>query len=708
MTGKDRKKIEEVLGVKFAERYTAPEKAWNRLVNHWTREMVHDMQIKGINLKELLAEIESTDGLPYWTRSHEFQDMVLYSTGEIIIGREERQVSYTELMVSVDEIGSRRREGTQTEVVFTMGVARGWETVWKPFYHTPGLLETTVRAWRLFTTCLTEKGQIEVEGRLKMLLSAGLLTSTGNDCTRFIDVFTEGQCREIGRALIQGDVVVGEDTVDQTLRLLCKRVEVGAPAIEIEVGMIGRTLEEHERGVPQPHRGFRPHWERGRVFGDGGYAGMGIRLNTEGLVSEWIPGEQSVPTTGETGGKVVVEKANQVLVFRAMAGRCIHIHKRLRVAEFGPSVGEYTYTFSSLHEGVRFVRIIGASGLGFPDVWGWTVHIVGEGLVLVLPNKVWDSMVWLWERDMWLWPQMLEAEGIRIGQLPCFNKNEGDQCEGSLPDYRRYDKAPWQGWIPQPLGAEKLQATLASDEADRGGIMELNIPPVAFIERLQAIRKSVEGYKGLTEAGLAAVLTLAIKKYMGMLCSYGRDSLIVWQRPHYMSETRTWWWVRTSGVRAVAEKPSVFPPISLIVEELTERGLNITTGVFGYNIRTHKSKGGVKPGKVLSKYKIWRLGYKGIVGMVQVGGLYSLRDSTDAMKCGSLVMRETTDKSTKNHSRMVSKTPTTTPLQRTYQRWPRVGVPPRQRDTHTPLCGDTKCGEKDCNPTTDYINYKGR
>ena len=438
------------------------------------------------------------------------------------------------------------------------------------------------------------------------------------------------------------------------------------------------------------------------------------------------------------------QRMKQVCVFRTMVGRTISLNKTLRVMEFGTTISKYGWGGSKCQNNI--IRIMGAKAIGLKDTWGWYVSMASRccregtniGHVMVVPNELWDRMIWLWEKDVVIWPQFSEAHGIPIGTLPAWNGAENIQCYGSLAidqiprspyfTYRRYNSSNrTKVGEPQAQMAVTLQTATASLDAYIKGDMEVYIPRQAFKTGLSKIRRKLKKYKidGDQEL-LVDILNKTIPEELGMLCSIGNDpGVAIWMKPVCGKHSHLWWWrtpqIPTTNTQGV-EVPIRYgyPSIAKIKRKIEERGLGTSSGVQAYLLKSN-SKGEVIGNQEsryagrcgLSPYEIWELAYKGLYGVYSSGLLCNLRDSRDSERTGKVLriyehILSPTDRKARGlpprevHKRITGRTPFITPSEKKN----RIQVQnKRYRGIIPPLCNIEECTHAHCNPSPRYINY---
>lgn len=368
---------------------------------------------------------------------------------------------------------------------------------------------------------------------------------------------------------------------------------------------------------------------------------------------------QSVGATGgllkevETGlqeaAKVGIELRsthyNQVIMLKVGVGRCVYMDIPNRVVEFGPSIdGKNWANRYGLTDG-RWIRIIGRSalglGLGDERLWGWFVGVVPGGTsLMVVPDEAWDSMVWLWERDVFLWPQIIESKGMPFSVLPGWNGSGAGRCAGNVPRDLG-ERREGTGIYSQPLNIAMIGSGVLSHDMTRGGIVEVYIPTLSFISRMQEIWKVMKGIKGQTEF-ISVTLKYMLDK-VGVLCSStqrqstiaGRAGYIYWCSP-YRGAGNIWWWRALGASIGYPVKTRDYLTIKKIQPLIQAKHLEVA-GARAYQLRECGKGKGVEYAEKIptpSVFHIWKLAYERYAGVDRRGHLLGKGRANDTQLIG--------------------------------------------------------------------------
>ena len=153
----------------------------------------------------------------------------------------------------------------------------------------------------------------------------------------------------------------------------------------------------------------------------------------EGL--EWVgwdgtPRQLIRKMPGVRQGTVQKGVVPQELVnLRLGVGQLIYMNVDQRVAEFGPTGDVYDWK-GEVGTCLSSVKVLGMSTLDlkYQDLW-WIGRYpnaedkYGEGMLLVLPDRAWDSLAWIMQVGVWVLPQFAYGNtGVLLGyQIPSWS-----------------------------------------------------------------------------------------------------------------------------------------------------------------------------------------------------------------------------------------------------------------------------------------------
>ncbi len=561
----------------------------------------------------------------------------------------------------------------------------------------------------------------------------------GNDDRNILRYMTKKECKKVAKHLMSGRIGVLQ-TVDvmTTIMALATRVMkhpdiVPGQGIENIVGIINKLPDKKKR--------HDTHTLQGITTSGGGITSIGdinmrFPSREEHRVTYWKEAakvmsriEGDITADGlDIGGANIDENGNsvnreriklssgraqQVLVFRVGRGRTLYIDKAYRYMEFGPSIVSNTWSNAYIGGG-GIIRIIGASALGLPSTWGWNVFIHSNRGVIVVPDKEWDSMIWLWEKDIVLWPHIVEAGGMH-SQMPGWNGGGLGFCFGGQhgnADYPEYaigklyvDGRLHSGLPNQPRRAKRIQEVLIANEGNRCGEMEVYVPKGSFRFRLKRIKSAMQQYNKVGGDVYVATLIKVIGQEMGALCVYNGYRSMIWQTVYHGKKSGTWWWQTrlpqykgNMGIQ-VPVKGEGYPGLKDIKDELERRGLGTSdSSVYAYRMVKHKNDRSIeRGGNPLSRYRIWELAYKGVYGVASEGGLMAMREATDGQKSGEDLRQSLGGGGVKplkeQPERIVGKTPVMSEGEKKRARADDSIV---KRRWIVPVCGVDDCTDANC------------
>jgi hypothetical protein len=409
------------------------------------------------------------------------------------------------------------------------------------------------------------------------------------------------------------------------------------------------------------------------------------------------------------------KKAQQVVVFRVITGRTVYLNKEKRYMEFGGSVDGVSLRLPRISQ--TTIKVMGGGTIGLPNLQEWYIQKYESGGILVVPDSLFDKMVWMWEKDMMIWPHVIEAEGIDPSILPGFNGRPGNMCMGNirLENYPQENIGHQTGKEQQRM-ARMVQELMVTDEGSTFGEMMVYVPWSSFSSKMVELRRKIKGFLGEenTQDNYSCIM-MEVGRVLGALCSYrgGDKWCAVWQEVVYMEKSNSWWWYKETEIDshpygiAMPNKQSVtMEGIKRVLDKI---------GIVNYPVLGDMALK-ILEGKQLKEgrdsmyrmIRIWEAAYKGTCGVVHNRGeflLVSNRESTDSMREGRIFsenkeLRMKAWEEDGEPQRIVGETPILTSeetrIRRILGRDKIGGIEP-------PLCGVVDCVGTSCNPTSMYI-----
>ncbi len=296
------------------------------------------------------------------------------------------------------------------------------------------------------------------------------------------------------------------------------------------------------------------------------------------------------------------QHCRQVMLFRIARGMIDSADWDKRTIQFGPTMD----MFSWRHRGARSCRltVVAASTLGYEAVWGWTVLMEGEGrgTVLVVPDKVWDSMIPFWEKGYIVWPQFIEAGGLGDGvtRVPMWNDRIGGHCFGSasLRGYAQGGKPsggnpiarnshdPHQRQLSfweQPRIACIMMEGSFSMEAVMSGNVRSYIPTEEFVLRMGLVIKRCEerawGLKEKLPIDMEfAIVSQSMRLVMQTICQIGEGHWWRWQYPVCGDNSHQWFWAVDDNVFFGVKEPWLYPGLIEVMNRVCSRNFATSCG----------------------------------------------------------------------------------------------------------------------------------
>ena len=120
-----------------------------------------------------------------------------------------------------------------------------------------------------------------------------------------------------------------------------------------------------------------------------------------------------------------------------------------------------------------------------------------------------------------------------------------------------------------------MQDGAFSSESVYGGTCGLFIPEYEISRRLSRLTTALKNQvmKGTLPLDIEmSLVTQAIKRNIGMICQYGEERQIWFQRPVCGPESKTWWWVRSKNTGMRIPRLGEYASAETVSDHLRESG----------------------------------------------------------------------------------------------------------------------------------------
>jgi len=359
------------------------------------------------------------------------------------------------------------------------------------------------------------------------------------------------------------------------------------------------------------------------------------------------------------------ELVDQMTVFQVMAGMPVTLDEEKRVMEMGTTLSKYSWTKPYLTAGV--VRIIAYSTLGMDteehkNLWWTSIAAVGGGMVMVVPDDVWDSMVWMWELGLIVWPRVMISGMRREARqlLPQWNGGEGREgrCRGNLdtgrPRYAGFisprsamgmiSEDEYNRMSRQPRDAQYLLDGVMSAEAEQTGSVWVYVPNEDVRKKIEKLRVAYAPERWGDRIPLETrVETLLTRKQNILSCLVGYTAggrkEIAWARPYIVPPLETWWWIQYDGWWEDEENQKKYYEWGDRLRQSDPAGDKIVTQEVARG-RWEKTNHPIAEAKRMGKgwmivrdmeyMSMFQTAYEGKMGMGIDNKLISLREASDA------------------------------------------------------------------------------
>jgi len=171
-------------------------------------------------------------------------------------------------------------------------------------------------------------------------------------------------------------------------------------------------------------------------------SGLGVLVTPKRSFVRVKPWDKNVHPPYES--RHIKDSFNQVISLRPASGAPVWLDKKKRVFESGGDASRYSFTHGS--HNYKGLSVVGASAVGYKkdELAGWIrirVSTEYSGGVLVIPDKDWDAMSFLFERGMFLIPQASEHQGLALDRVPSQNGDSHNYCFGGLEEQEPFTGA---------------------------------------------------------------------------------------------------------------------------------------------------------------------------------------------------------------------------------------------------------------------------
>ena len=213
---------------------------------------------------------------------------------------------------------------------------------------------------------------------------------------------------------------------------------------------------------------------------------------------------------------------NQILVLRPASGSCYWLDKKMRIFESGSNTSRHAFT--SRVWAYQSLSVYGASAFGYKknELQGWIrLNMPGSaqtGGLLVVPDKDWDAMSFLFERGLFYIPQLVEHHGVKNNYIPSHNGGLRKTCFGGLEEVSPFQRAK------QNPACASAALMLQSPNLDmtRYGIVGYNFPGGYISKGMKILEKKLEKIKPLDFDTSVSIMSKTAAYEMGCVCvAYG-------------------------------------------------------------------------------------------------------------------------------------------------------------------------------------------